>query len=136
MDRGPAPWLAGLAALLAGCTACEKSRSNGAQPAAPPPIDASIEETAEPKVPPPPPTVKPAGKGDCRTEYAPRPKRDPNPMCRVRGGNFQMGSPEGESDPDEHPQHPVTVKDFYLDQFEVTWAQVAHFLNARGGNAC
>ena len=83
----------------------------------------------EPTSPPPPPTVKPAGKGDCKTDYAPRPKRDPNPMCKVDGGTFRMG--------DDNDHMDAKVSPYYIDQFEVTNAQVAHYLNAvRGREAC
>jgi formylglycine-generating enzyme required for sulfatase activity len=79
-----------------------------------------------PVTPVPPPTIKPAGKGDCRTDYAPRPERDPNPMCRVEGGTFLMG--------DE--KDATTVKDFYIDKFEVTVQQAAVFINAQGTLWC
>lgn len=99
----------------------------------------------EPKVPPPPPTVKKSSKGDCKTEYAPRPRRDPNPVCKIDGGTFHMGTPA--SDPDappvghpardlERPAHEVFLSPYYLDQFEITVAQIAHYLNAGGDNAC
>jgi formylglycine-generating enzyme len=99
----------------------------------------------EPKVPPPPPTMKKSSRGDCKTEYAPKPTRDPNPMCKVDGGTFQMGTPASDRDSPpvghpgrdvERPAHGVTVSPFYLDQFEVTVAQIAHYLNAGGDNAC
>ena len=48
----------------------------------------------EPTLPPPAPTIRPGG--DCKTEYAPRPTRDPNPMCKVDGGTFEMGDPKGD----------------------------------------
>jgi len=132
----------GFAALLCTATACEKAGQKHVEqrkeepptPPGPQLSDASIEDLAEPSVPPPPPTVKHGGKGDCRTDYAPRPKRDPNPMCLVKGGTFMMGSPDGEGEANEHPQHQVTVGDFYIDQFEVTIAQAMHFLNAVGSN--
>jgi formylglycine-generating enzyme required for sulfatase activity len=79
-----------------------------------------------PVTPVPPPTVKPTKKGDCRTEYAPRPERDPNPMCRVAGGTFLMGDDKKKT----------TVGDFYIDQFEVTVGQAAVFINAQGTLWC
>lgn len=83
----------------------------------------------EPTDPPPPPIVKPGGKGDCKTEYAPKPTRDPNPMCKVDGGAFTMG--------DDNERMAAKVSPYYIDQFEVTAAQVAHFLNAMHGRyAC
>lgn len=66
---------------------------------------------------------------DCRTAYAPRPDRDDAAMCFQPGGGFLMGSPEGEGGPAEHPQRRVTLSPFFIDQFEVTRAQFARFLN-------
>lgn len=83
----------------------------------------------EPTEPPPPPIVKPGGKGDCKTDYAPRPTRDPNPMCKVDGGTFTMG--------DDNERMAAKLSPYYIDQFEVTAAQVAHFLNSTHGKyAC
>src|SRR5262249_14679663 len=44
-------------------------------------------------------------------------------MIPIPGGTFLMGSPAGEKGrkPDEGPQHPVTVKPFWMGKFEVTW---------------
>ncbi len=50
----------------------------------------------------------------------------------VKGGTFTMGSPDGEGYDDEHPQHQVTVSDFYIGKYEVTNAQYAEFLNDKG----
>jgi formylglycine-generating enzyme required for sulfatase activity len=41
----------------------------------------------------------------------------------IPGGTFQMGSPDGVGEDDEHPQHEVTVPDFEILQTEVTVAQ-------------
>jgi formylglycine-generating enzyme required for sulfatase activity len=83
----------------------------------------------EPTEPPPPPIVKAGGKGDCKTDYAPKPTRDPNPMCKVDGGTFTMG--------DDNERMAAKLSPYYIDQFEVTAAQVAHFLNATHGRyAC
>lgn len=45
-------------------------------------------------------------------------------MIGVPGGSFLMGSPAGDPDAyeDEYPQHPVTLRDFYLGQYPVTQA--------------
>jgi formylglycine-generating enzyme required for sulfatase activity len=80
----------------------------------------------EPKLPPPPPTVKPGGKGDCKTDYAPRPKRDPNPMCKVAGGTLVMTAPDYKKNP---PTMTVKLSPYLIDQFEVTVAQIVHYLN-------
>lgn len=89
----------------------------------------------EPKEPPPPPTVKKQTKGDCQLAYAPRPTRDPNPVCKIAGGTFLMGSAAPDAAANEKPVRKVTLTPYFIDQFEVTNAQVVHFLNAVG-NQC
>jgi formylglycine-generating enzyme required for sulfatase activity len=44
-------------------------------------------------------------------------------MVAIPGGTFMMGSPEGEKGrkPDEGPQHPVTIRPFWMGKCEVTW---------------
>src|SRR5437868_13159182 len=44
-------------------------------------------------------------------------------MVAVPGGTYMMGSPEGEPgrSADEGPQHPVTVRPFWMGKLEVTW---------------
>jgi formylglycine-generating enzyme required for sulfatase activity len=121
-----------------GLVGCERSKGGapgGAMGSAGGGRDAGTDaRSEEPTVPPPPPTVKSGGKGDCQTAYAPRPTRDPNPMCKIDGGTFGMGA--AEDDPtallQEKPRRRVTVSPFYLDQFEVTNAQMLHFLNTHG----
>ena len=44
-------------------------------------------------------------------------------MILIPAGEFIMGSPEGEGDDDEHPQHTVFLYAFYIDKYEVTNAQ-------------
>jgi formylglycine-generating enzyme required for sulfatase activity/WD40 repeat protein/serine/threonine protein kinase len=44
-------------------------------------------------------------------------------MVRVPGGRFQMGSPEGEGEREEHPRHAVAVGSFYIGRYEVTQRQ-------------
>ncbi len=41
----------------------------------------------------------------------------------IPAGCFQMGSPKGEGDSDEHPQHRVCLKSFQMGQHEVTQGQ-------------
>jgi len=44
-----------------------------------------------------------------------------------------MGSPDGEGDSDEHPQHKVRItRPFYLGKYEVTNGQYRAFLKSRG----
>ena len=44
-------------------------------------------------------------------------------MIAIPGGTFMMGSPEGEGDKDEKPQHEVTVQAFYMGKYPITQAQ-------------
>lgn len=46
-------------------------------------------------------------------------------MVPVTAGNFIMGSETGESD--ESPAHPVTVDDFWMGAYEITWDQYQLF---------
>lgn len=49
-------------------------------------------------------------------------------MVLVAGGNFIMGSLDGE--PDEAPPRTLSLPDFYIDRHEVTHEQYARFLTA------
>ncbi|MDH5426744.1 MAG: SUMF1/EgtB/PvdO family nonheme iron enzyme [Nitrospirota bacterium] len=53
--------------------------------------------------------------------------KDGAPMVLVPAGEFRMGAPEGVKDIDlnEIPEHKVYLKDFYIDQYELT---VEHYL--------
>lgn len=44
-------------------------------------------------------------------------------MVSIPGGTFRMGSPAGEGDDDERPQHDVTVKPFLMGKYPITQAQ-------------
>lgn len=44
-----------------------------------------------------------------------------NNMIYVQGGNFMMGTNDGDNE--EKPKHKVTVSDFYIGKYEVTQAQ-------------
>jgi len=59
---------------------------------------------------------------------------DGMPMRFVPGGVFMMGSPDDDftAAPDERPAHEVTLSPFYIDQYEVSVAQYAAFLNRLG----
>ncbi len=59
------------------------------------------------------------------------------PMVQIPAGTFLMGADNNDpaANSDERPQHPVTLDSFYIDQYEVTVAQYAAFLNANGGHA-
>lgn len=51
-------------------------------------------------------------------------------MVLVRGGSFQMGSNDGESD--ERPIHTVRISGFYLSKYEVTVEEFKQFIDATG----
>ena len=48
-------------------------------------------------------------------------------VVRIPGGEFKMGSPDGQGEPSEHPQHVVRLKTFLIDKTEVTWGQFRRF---------
>ena len=50
-------------------------------------------------------------------------------MVQVRRGRFMMGSPLGEGNDSERPQHDVTVPGFEVGRYEVTRGQFAVFVN-------
>ncbi|MFO7680142.1 MAG: SUMF1/EgtB/PvdO family nonheme iron enzyme, partial [Chloroflexota bacterium] len=81
------------------------------------------------------PTSTPAQPGDLVIR-----ETDGMPMSYVPGGAFLMGSPDEDitAAPDEKPQHEVTLDPFFMDQYEVSVAQYAAFLNRLGSykNAC
>ncbi len=51
-------------------------------------------------------------------------------MVAIKGGEFLMGSPEGEAGraEDEGPQHQVKVSPFWMGKFEVTWDMYQPFM--------
>ncbi len=53
-------------------------------------------------------------------------------MVLIESGEFRMGSNERDS---EKPIHSVYVDAFYMDEYEVTNAEYAEFLNAKGKHA-
>jgi formylglycine-generating enzyme required for sulfatase activity len=51
-------------------------------------------------------------------------------MLPIKGGKFQMGSPDSEKgrNPDEGPQHEVEVSPFWMGKCEVTWDEYEVFM--------
>ncbi len=58
--------------------------------------------------------------------------KDGMEMVYVPAGEFLMGSPEGEGNPDEYPQHTVYLDAYYIDRTEVTGAMYDRFVTATG----
>ena len=50
-------------------------------------------------------------------------------MIVIPGGTFMMGSPEGEGNDDEKPQHQVTVQPFYMGKYPITQEQYRQLMN-------
>lgn len=62
-------------------------------------------------------------------------KRDlPNlpEMVFVRGGTYTMGDTFGEGDADEKPAHDVTISDFYIGKYEITFEEYDLYCEATG----
>ena len=96
-----------------------------------PPTDTPIPPTNTPALPahtpvpstdtPIPPTPTPMPDAVVRTD---------GDMVFVPAGEFTMGSPDGQGDNDEHPQHTVYLNAFYIDKTEVTAAQYQRCVEA------
>ena len=61
---------------------------------------------------------------------------DRRPMLYIPGGSFLMGasSSDTNADPDEYPQHEVTLDGFWIDQYEVTNTDYAVCVQASSCN--
>ena len=55
-------------------------------------------------------------------------------VVKIPAGEFLMGSPEGDGEAAERPQHRVYVSEFLIDKTEVTWRQVRKFAGAIGAS--
>lgn len=53
-------------------------------------------------------------------------------MVFIKGGTFMMGGDNRQAASDEYPKHKVKVKDFWMDETEVTNAQFQAFVKATG----
>ncbi|MBL7700168.1 MAG: formylglycine-generating enzyme family protein [Chitinophagaceae bacterium] len=53
-------------------------------------------------------------------------------MVLIPGGTYLMGSSNDEGRSDEYPTHKVKIKDFWMDETEVTNAQFKKFVEATG----
>ncbi|MCA9875779.1 MAG: formylglycine-generating enzyme family protein, partial [Anaerolineales bacterium] len=92
--------------------------------------------TATPSASPSPsytPTVTPTPTPENLPLFRTR-EADGMPMRLIPAGSFLMGSTDEDllAASDEKPQHEVALDAFYMDQYEVTVAQYASFLNRLG----
>jgi formylglycine-generating enzyme required for sulfatase activity len=55
-------------------------------------------------------------------------------MVLIPAGEFMMGSPPGEGEADEHPQHRVSLDAFYIDKYEITNGQYKKYCDATGAS--
>jgi predicted Zn finger-like uncharacterized protein len=55
---------------------------------------------------------------------------DGSEMILIPGGEFLMGSPDGQGYEAEYPQHSLRVESFYLGKYEITNAQWKRFVDA------
>jgi formylglycine-generating enzyme required for sulfatase activity/rhodanese-related sulfurtransferase len=53
-------------------------------------------------------------------------------MALLPGGTFLMGSRPNLPYPDEHPQHPVTLHEFSISRYEITFEEYDHFARQSG----
>ena len=81
--------------------------------------------------PSPPPTLTPT-RTISKSKLAALKRRFGIECVRVPAGEFIMGSPEGDGDNDEHPQHKVYLGDYWIGKTEVTNAQFKAFVEAIG----
>jgi formylglycine-generating enzyme required for sulfatase activity len=58
--------------------------------------------------------------------------RDGAMVVGIPAGEFLMGSPDGEGEADERPQHRVHTSAYLIDKTEVTWRQFRKFAEATG----
>jgi formylglycine-generating enzyme required for sulfatase activity/tRNA A-37 threonylcarbamoyl transferase component Bud32 len=57
-------------------------------------------------------------------------------LVRVPAGKFMMGLPEGEGNNFEHPQHQVTLQEFWIGKYAVTNAQWQAVMKTKGSANC
>jgi formylglycine-generating enzyme required for sulfatase activity len=59
-------------------------------------------------------------------------EKDNSWMVLIPAGGFLMGSPIGEGEDNEYPQHRIYLDDFFIDKYEVTNAQYEKFVKDTG----
>ena len=57
-------------------------------------------------------------------------------LVKVPAGKFMMGSPDGEGDDDERPQHQVILQEFLIGKYAVTNAQWQAVMKTQGSANC
>lgn len=69
---------------------------------------------------------------DMPTNVLPTRAVDGMPLVYVPAGEFVMGSPPDRGNDQEHPQHPVYLNAYWIDQLEVSNQQFQRFVDATG----
>jgi len=116
------------------CAMCEDAEG---KPVRLKPVEKPKPKPAPPKTESPAPTPQPQPKMVARVKNQQGSDeflwlKDSSVMIRIPAGEFWMGSPEGEGDNDERPQHKVYLSDYYIDKHEVTNEQFERFVRAAG----
>ena len=128
-------WIA-LSALLILAGGCGPGGETLTPTAIPTPTPAPVKVVPTPTPVPPPPTPTPRPTPTPAPSPAPEETAEPTVppvtdiMIEIPAGPFTMGSDTG--DPDEAPVHEVDLPAFEIDQFEVTNADFAQFVEATG----
>jgi len=58
------------------------------------------------------------------------PESTPDNYMFVKGGTFEMGDPFNDGTPNERPIHKVTLSDFYMSKYEVTFEAYDSYCNS------
>ena len=128
-------WIA-LSALLILASGCGPGGETLTPVAIPTPTPAPVKVVPTPTPVPPPPTPTPRPTPTPVPSPAPEETAEPaappvtDIMIEIPAGPFTMGSDAG--DPDGAPVHEVDLPAFEIDQFEVTNADFAQFVEATG----
>ena len=152
------PPVVGGTQVMASQTASAKSASEGAAP-----VERVIERVIEREAPPKPNrtalyagaaalvvvigvvatfiAIKSSGPGTTNTN-TPRNVNGPvqaggppEGMILIKGGTFKMGTDDPKAEDSDKPAHDITVKDFYIDTYEVTNEQYQQFVKQTGHKA-
>lgn len=126
-EPGPAPEAESLART-------EPEAAPVAEPEAAPVSESEATPAAEPEgAPAPAPAVQPEAPEVAREFRDPLKSGGEGPvMVTIPGGTFLMGSGGHSVEADERPQHEVSVGEFAMSKYEITFAEYEKFANSTG----